>query len=480
MENSNNVKKKENNISIANYLNNLNIITTPYEKVLSIIKEAKNYIEKTSNNKNKLITDLQWAIKIIMSHSLYTYQLKEKELINKLSKENDEFKQYIQFVSEYNEKIIEMNKKINFVGVKTLDLDNELLEKSSLKLNRYKLRRKNSLPSVSSNIFEKLPELKNTPEQKYKCKDNKNSNKVNTNNTNNQLNNKSKQTTICNSLKVSKYNGMKRRKKNLIRITDERATKDSNTLDAHSLFHKFSFFGDKNTKKEIKPYLKSSNEHSEEKTLRKNKNTKNIHKIYHPYIKIDININNNNNDDKINNSLNNNISNKPTFNTITSCHSNNQNNSISSNIYNSNMDDIPNSSKKPKYQRYMRKSTTVTKKRLFSVSKKNILPYNQKYSYNEIENILIHSGYDYKLILDKTFNIFKLRDIIGTKNVLPFMGRVLLDAFGLIDEEIMEVGKLDIFLTTLSSQYLTKPLYHNCMHGADVTQSLSLFFKYKC
>ena len=122
----------------------------------------------------------------------------------------------------------------------------------------------------------------------------------------------------------------------------------------------------------------------------------------------------------------------------------------------------------------MRKSA-ISQKKLFIVSK-NLLPFTQKYSYTEIENVLIHNNFDYKLILDKSFNIFKLRDIIGTKNVLPFMGRVLLDAFGLIDEQIMEINKLDLFLTTLSSQYLTKPLYHTCMHGADVTQSLSLFF----
>ena len=123
----NNGTTKKNSVSIANYFNNFNIITTPYEKVLSIINDAKKYIDKISNSKSKLINDLEWAINVISSHSLYTYEFKEKELVNKLSKENEEFKQYVQFVTEYNEKVIEMNKKINYLGVKQVEVNDELL-----------------------------------------------------------------------------------------------------------------------------------------------------------------------------------------------------------------------------------------------------------------------------------------------------------------------------------------------------------------
>ena len=410
MEHSNNVKKNASNISIANYLNHLNIITTPYEKVLSIIKDAKNYIAKTSNNKNKLITDLQWVLKIITTHSLYTYQIKEKDLINKLSKENEEFKQYIKFVTEYNEKIIEMNKKINVVGEKSLDFDNELLEKSSLKLKRIKYKRKNSLPARSFKNFAELSEYQNSP-AKNKYKENKKLNKAisNINQLNIKIdkNNKSIKNFNTNSFKVSKNNGIKKRKKNLIKITDDRIPND-NIVDTHSLFNKFSFFINKTSKKKINSYFKTSIENSQEKSINKSRNQKkNNNKTYHPYIKIDISANKSKN--KINNnSFNNNISNKPTFNTINSSHSINQNNSINSNTYNSYMDDIINSLKTTKNQQSMKKSTT-TKKRLFSASKKNILPHSHNFSYSEIEKTLIRSGYDYKQILDKNFNIFKLK-----------------------------------------------------------------------
>ena len=42
-----------------------------------------------------------------------------------------------------------------------------------------------------------------------------------------------------------------------------------------------------------------------------------------------------------------------------------------------------------------------------------------------------------KLIMEKEFNIFDLEKRVGHKNVLPIMGRTMLDAFGLIDEKIM-------------------------------------------
>ena len=45
------------------------IITTPYEKVLTIINEAKKFINLMSKNQTKLIRGLEWVIKVITSHS---------------------------------------------------------------------------------------------------------------------------------------------------------------------------------------------------------------------------------------------------------------------------------------------------------------------------------------------------------------------------------------------------------------------------
>ena len=92
-----------------------NIISTPYEKVLSILREVKKFISNFSKEQNKLVQKLEWVIKIITSHSLYSYELKEKETINKLAKDNPDFKQLVDFVSEYNEKVIKMNRKYNYI-----------------------------------------------------------------------------------------------------------------------------------------------------------------------------------------------------------------------------------------------------------------------------------------------------------------------------------------------------------------------------
>ena len=40
----------------------------------------------------------------------------------------------------------------------------------------------------------------------------------------------------------------------------------------------------------------------------------------------------------------------------------------------------------------------------------------------------------------------------------------------------MPVDKLDPFLISVTNQYLTSTLYHNSLHGADITQTICLFF----
>ena len=79
-------------------------------------------------------------------------------------------------------------------------------------------------------------------------------------------------------------------------------------------------------------------------------------------------------------------------------------------------------------------------------------------------------------ILEKTFNIFELKEIVGYDRVLPVMGRVILDAFGLDTDEIISREKLEPFLVSISNQYLKTTLYHNSLHGSDVTQSICLYF----
>ena len=109
------------------------LIETTYEKVLSIINKVKEFIKKTSSETNKLISDLEWVIKVITNKSLYTYELKQE----KASKQNSEYNKFINFVTKYNEEIIEMNKKHDIVsGILSIGKKGEMLLKPSLCLKK--------------------------------------------------------------------------------------------------------------------------------------------------------------------------------------------------------------------------------------------------------------------------------------------------------------------------------------------------------
>ena len=133
-----------------------NIITTPCEKVLSILQDAKNCIQSNTKGQISLIASLEWAIEIISSRSLYSYEIKEVEQVNKLSQENPEFKALVDFVSEYNEKVIKMSRKYN-------SITDKLLLKPSVNLNKKKLKRKSSFIKEKPkllNIFDNQETIK--------------------------------------------------------------------------------------------------------------------------------------------------------------------------------------------------------------------------------------------------------------------------------------------------------------------------------
>ena len=125
-ENSENADQEdlpESKVNLASF------ITTPYERVLSIINEAKAFILSISKNQQELVKGLEWTIKVISSHSLYSYELKDQDYLNQVSEENPDFKQFVEFVNSYNDEVIQMNKKINIIGGKSF-------QKSSLNLKR--------------------------------------------------------------------------------------------------------------------------------------------------------------------------------------------------------------------------------------------------------------------------------------------------------------------------------------------------------
>ena len=103
-ENSENPDQEDSpKVNIASF------ITTPYERVLKIINEAKTFILSVSSTQQELIKGLEWAIKVISSHNLYTYELKDQEA-SKENQASEDFKQFVQFVNSYND-FIPTNKK---------------------------------------------------------------------------------------------------------------------------------------------------------------------------------------------------------------------------------------------------------------------------------------------------------------------------------------------------------------------------------
>ena len=379
---------------------NSSIIITHYEKVLTILNNVKQYINSTSKLQSKLIKNLDWVIKIITTHSLYAYELKEKDVIAKLSKQNESFKNFVDFVSKYNEQVIEMNKRNIKLGAKTIEVANDLLQKPSIKLkkninisinfnrtkssktpNKYKIKKvigKNKLKKYSKTILEN--EIKNTEINRTKTNFNNiklwkinNDFKYGKNARNDDLNDRNNQPQIIRSMTKS----------------DKFCKKISESI------------------KEPKTYFIDIDKYNSENKVKKNKSKIRLKK----------------------------------------------------NISNKELCSIYNNEREKQYIEKLNKS-------LFNLS------------FTKLDILLNKSNFNPKLIMEKGFNIFELKKIVGHKNVLPIMGRVMLDSFGLINDKIMPTEKLEPFLISVENQYLISTLYHNSLHGSDITNTICLFFNY--
>ena len=92
-------------------------------------------------------------------------------------------------------------------------------------------------------------------------------------------------------------------------------------------------------------------------------------------------------------------------------------------------------------------------------------------------NVLIDKYFDdMKMITDKDFDIFEFKEKVGYINVLPLMCHCILKTLGLLDNRIITVSKVESFLNSVNENYKETTLYHNSLHGADVTQSLCVYF----
>ena len=397
------------NSSASNIFYIKNIIETPYERVLSIIQETIKALNLASKVQSKLFTELQWVVKIIKSHLLYSYEIKEKNYVAELSKNDPDFKQFVDFVTEYNEQVIQMNKKNNFIT-------NELLQKPSFKLKRQFC----------------------TNNQKV-CLSNKRSNS-------NDINKNQKEKITINCLKK------------VMNHSNINKTPNSNGLLANINDNRIdnNQFINNNNSNCLAPIKYKNN-------MINNKNIGNSN-LFNNYNSFNFNKGANNSRNRQINSLN---LLKPFNSNFT-----NDNSNTTINYLN-------------KINKFLNRNNNLQKlnNNLISIPQK--LNNNNKVSENDpidkcsyiyIDHLLKQYHFDTKRITEKEFNIFELKKIIGQNNVLPLVGRVILETFGLKDDKIINVSKLDTFLNSVSSKYISTTLYHNNIHGADVTQTICLFF----
>ena len=410
-------------------VNLASFITTPYERVLSIINEAKTFILSMSSSQQTLIKGLEWVIKVISSHNLYTYELKDQE-ISKENEQSEDFKQFVQFVNSYND-VIDTKQNVNKGKGKSFLI-------SSLNLKR---------PSAFKYKTQNVEGIKEQPYEDNKDKENnlRNSDNINKNNEEKNINKKNKLNTgNSNNDKnpiTKSYQQLRNTNKKNNKIINLAKNENSKTQKINKSI--------RSSNKKIKPF-------SPIRPLKKN-----IYNILTPtQEKIEAKIK----DKKLSQSVTKEFTKKETK-------------------------DIPSSKETKVLKTFNRlKSENIGMKNisnslnLLKNSKSSNLESNSlnksftKYSSNLLENALIDINYPPSRIIEKTFNIFELKEIIGQDNVLPIMGKVILDSFGLYSDEIICTEKLDPFLVSISNQYYKTTLYHNMMHGADVTQSLCLYF----
>jgi hypothetical protein len=388
-ENSENIDQEDPVLKI----NYDSFITTPYERVLAIINDAKAFILSITKEQQELVKGLEWAIKVISSHSLYSYELKDQDYLNQVSEENPDFKQFVEFVNSYNDEVIQMNKKINIIGG----------GKSALNSKRV------NVPSSSHMKKEEEKKVEEKPKEKDKEKEQK----------------------------VSSSN-------NDINIKEKPKTKQK--IESKI----------KSPKGRTHMLLKNKNK-SFNKFTNKEKNSKNINSKPIKLINKKNIINKSNNNLINNNQINENIKVKAPL--------------------------SPQPKKITNIKRFNRLSSDnglgefTGKLNFLNKQKMNIDDNALHKSFSkDTPKIFKEINYPTSRIIEKTFNIFELKEIVGYDRVLPVMGEVILDAFGLVSDDIISTSKLEPFLTSVSNQYIKTTLYHNSMHGADVSQSLCLYF----
>ena len=128
---------------------NITVFETTYEKVLSIINKVKDFIKNNTKNFQSIIDELDWISKVITNKTLYSYDINKA----KLSGDNAKFSD---FLTKYNEEIINLNKKHILVrGILSFKTNKEFLKKPSLILKKISMNELTGLNYNDKNTINK-------------------------------------------------------------------------------------------------------------------------------------------------------------------------------------------------------------------------------------------------------------------------------------------------------------------------------------
>ena len=494
-ENNIRIKNKESNNNLRRNLSRENsIFETTYEKVLSIINKVKDFIKNTSKTSQKLIDDLEWVIKVIANKSLYSYEVNKANI----NKKNADYNKFINFVTKYNEEILEMNKKHILVSsLLNIGKKGEILMKPSLCLKKIlpkelqsldyqkekekKAKKRKSINLIGNIIlnlyYRGLEKQKKEEEEKSKLE---NIDKIEKEKEEKEKEEKSK---------------VENKEKSLI---EKKIGKNEDIIDINKKMQTY-------IKKEIKPKtqdrqenyryslpfntpqikkLKKMNtsivnkvpitDNEKKKTL----DTRNRMKGRHN----ESNIYNTQKKEKFNNSQIP-INTKITLTNIKRAmknyyHAHNILIDKKSHYFDRSSGFSKNMKKNNNSQQSLKKEKNSEIKKTLNFKLDNKVANNkmEKKQEKPIQSLIDKYFNEIKGITDKDFNIFAFKKIVGYRNVLPIMGHIILKTLGLYESNIISLKRFDSFLYAVSDGYKETTLYHNSLHGADITQSLCIFF----
>jgi len=444
------LKKNKSNYNNAISLNNIHLIqkekkqylfSSPYEKVIKILKSLKNYLLSYKNNV-KAIEELDWVIITISKNLLYSFKktFYYNENLIMLSG-NHKIKEFSNEIDLFNKEYEELSQKYLKITIKNEEYAKFLnYKEKNISFGNKKIGNKNkssinSIRKIDSNVLIRKIKKSNKYFSQFSL----------------QLLNDFNQVLLGNNS-----------------ITDIYCT-DNNGFESKKDVKDINFDKNKNTKE------LSSNS----KDKKKNNNNKNF--LYNNYQICSTAISNSKKKINKKRNMSNIFENEsmkffPDFNNLSNRNNNNQKNNKLFSL--------------PLINILFNGETKIDKYKINNFNKKKNLYINQHitdYDLNNNNKLLsfekepkkldipiplnILNNIDINLIFDyKNFDIFNLRDKIGLENVLPFLGKEIikkLNIYHLLDEL-----KLDNFLITISNNYQnTKALYHSSLHGVDVCYS---------